>query len=439
MKTLSLLLALSTTLTFAQTRNVTTLQVPGAGQPCRIDPGGVSVLPSGRFVTPAGQTVRITRGAFGLKLSPDGRKAVVLHNGVVTVLDAQNPENALRLPSYDETIPAVVKDASFLGVAIAPDSRTAYLSGGDKGTVVRIDLETGRKTGEIRLDTLGFGDSFTSDLILDAAGTELLVLDRANFRLVRVDLKTERVTASVRVGRIPFGIALSPDGRYAFVANVGQYAYPLVPGVTPQNGDSLMLLFPPYGVPSREAEGGVTVNGRKIPGLGKPNVPEAMSVWTVDLTTNQVVDRFKTGHQVGEFIEGAEIVGGSSPNSIAVGSRYAFVSNATNDLISVIDWKAHRLLADIKLKIHPKLDRYRGLFPFGLTLSRDEKTLYVALLGFNAVAVVDVPTRRVRGLIPTGWGTTRVVLSPDRDGGPEKTLYVTSARGYGAGPNGGRG
>ena len=44
------------------------------------------------------------------------------------------------------------------------------------------------------------------------------------------------------------------------------------------------------------------------------------------------------------------------------------------------------------------------------------------------------PPVRCAGLIPTGWGPTRVALSPD-----EKTLYVTSARGYGAGPNGGRG
>ncbi len=36
------------------------------------------------------------------------------------------------------------------------------------------------------------------------------------------------------------------------------------------------------------------------------------------------------------------------------------------------------------------MDKYRGLLPFGITLSEDEKNLYVALLGFNAVAVIDV-------------------------------------------------
>ncbi len=130
----------------------------------------------------------------------------------------------------------------------------------------------------------------------------------------------------------------------------------------------------------------------------------------------------------------AEVVGGASPNSVVVGSRYAYVSNATNDNISIIDYKAGKLAGTIPLKIDRRIDNYRGLTPFGLALSKDEKTIYAALLAFNAVAVIDVPTRKVRGLIPTGWGPTRVALSPD-----EKTLYVASARGYGAGPNGGAG
>ena len=44
------------------------------------------------------------------------------------------------------------------------------------------------------------------------------------------------------------------------------------------------------------------------------------------------------------MIEDAEVVGGASPNSIAVGKQFAYVTNATNDNISVIDYriKNHR-------------------------------------------------------------------------------------------------
>jgi len=72
--------------------------------------------------------------------------------------------------------------------------------------------------------------------------------------------------------------------------------------------------------------------------------------------------------------------------------------------------------------------------PFGLCLSKDEKTLYVTCLGLNAVAVIDVISMKTKGFIPTGWGPTRVLLSAD-----EKMMYISSSRGYGAGPNGGKG
>jgi DNA-binding beta-propeller fold protein YncE len=159
-----------------------------------------------------------------------------------------------------------------------------------------------------------------------------------------------------------------------------------------------------------------------------------MSVFTVDLATNQVTNKYKTGHLIGEMIEDAEVVGGASPNSIAVGKKYAYITNATNDNISVIDYAQNKIVDHIQLKTDSRINRYRGLLPFGITLSKDEKTLYVALLGFNAVAVVDVATKITKGLIPTGWGPTRVKLSAD-----EKELYVITCRGLGAGPNGGAG
>lgn len=436
-------------LAFAQ-KSYTTFQVPGRAEYCRIDTTGKSVLPSGRYVTPAGPTLRITNDPFGMALSPNGRKAVTLHDGVITVLNLTVPRSvslqtgiqATRVPDYAGKIPSPVNGATFLGVAFASDNKVVYLSNGDKGRVIVFDTETLRATDSIALDGNDYTDSFTSDLLVN--GNELLVLDRANFRLVRIDLSTKQITASIPTGRQPFGLAISPDRKTAFVANVGLYEYPKVPGVTPTNKDTMMLKFPAYGAHTKESREGVVIEGRKIPGLGSPLADEAMSVWLVDLTTNKVVSKLKTGVQIGDrtgtrMIEEGEVVGGSSPNSVVVGNRYAYVSNATNDNISIIDYKERKLAGTIPLRIDPHLDRYRGMMPFGLTLSNDEQTLYVALLAFNAVAVVDLPTRKrsvatVRGLIPTGWGPTRVALSPD-----QQTVYVTSARGYGAGPNGGQG
>jgi YVTN family beta-propeller protein len=443
---------------FGQQKPVTVLQVPAKNQFCKIDEKGLSILPSGRFVTPAGEMIRISHDPFGMAISPDGKKAVTLHNGVFTIIDIATMQDT-RVPSYNrkltsqlahqplasstfsndsmlvqKVISSPLPNGSFLGVAFAPDSKTVYLSGGDNGAVIVYDIENFKRIDSISLNgkvgNIDFDDSFTSDLLLN--NNELLILDRGNFRLVRYDLTNKKITASIPAGRQPFGLAISADKTMAFVANVGAYAYPLIKGATKSNYDSLMIPYHPYGDNTKEAREGTRIEGRDIPGVGSPNAPEAMSVFAIHLATNKVVDKFKTGYQVGEMIEEAEVVGGASPNSIAVGKRYAYVTNATNDNISIIDYKQHKLLGHIAIKADARIDKHRGLLPFGITLSKDEKTLYVALLGFNAVAAIDVATKTTKGLIPTGWGPTRVLLSKD-----EKEIYAITCRGLGAGPNGG--
>ncbi len=461
MKKQALLFAavLTTTAAIAQQKAVTTLQVPGKNQFATVNEKGISVLPSGRWLKPAGSLIRITNDPFGMAISPDGKKAVTLHNGVFTIIDIASLQNT-RVPSYNQKInsplahepvsgnvfandslPAkVIKspltNGSFLGVAFAADSKTVYLSGGDNGAVIIYDIESMQRKDSVSLNGkvngIDFEDSFTSDLLLN--DNELLVLDRGNFRMVRYDLIKKKITASIPAGRQPFGLAVSADKQTAFVANVGTYAYPLVEGMDSANYNSMMISHHPYGDNTKESIEGTVIEGKKIPGLGNPNSPEAMSVFTINLNTNKVIDKFKTGYQIGEMIEDAEVVGGASPNSIAVGKKYAYVTNATNDNIAVIDYKNHKILSHIHITVDKRIDKYRGLLPFGITLSKDEKTLYVALLGFNAVAVIDAATKKTRGLIPTGWGPARVKLSAT-----EKEIYVISCRGLGAGPNGGAG
>jgi DNA-binding beta-propeller fold protein YncE len=434
-KVLIILLLTCPVYAFAQ-KTVQVLEVPGKSSYAAIHSDHFAVLPSGRYVKPAGELVRITHDPFGMAISPDGSKVVTLHNGVFSIVNTGNL-GVTRVPSYDKKIPSPLGAGSFLGVAIAKDNRTLYLSGGDNGAVIVYDMLTMTRRDSISLNgPVGdekFDDSFTSDLMLLDNG-KLLVLDRGNFRMVVVDALTRKLEGSVKTGRQPFGIALSPDKKTVFVANVGMYEYPLIEGATPANYDSILISRHPYGDGTREAIEGTVVEGRKIPGVGSPLHEDAMCVFAIDLATLRVTRKYKTGYQVGEIIEDAEVVGGASPNSIAVGKNYAYVSNATNDIISVIDYKQEKIVKQIPVVIDERLKKYRGAIPFGVCLSKDESTLYVALLAANAVAVIDVKSGTTRGLIPTGWGPSRVLLSPD-----EKDLYIISCRGLGAGPNGGKG
>lgn len=416
-------------------RSVSILEVPGYNQYCIINEKGTSILPSGRYVSPAGDFIRITHDPFGLSISPDGHKAISLHNGVLTVIDLQTM-NHIRIPSYDKKIPSPFSNGSFIGVAFAPNSKTVYLSGGDNGAVIVYDIEKFQRLDSISIDgtinKIKYEHSFTSDLI--ALNNELLILDRANFRMVRYDMIKKQSIASIPTGRQPFGLAVSKDNSTAFVANVGMYSYPLIEGMTKENYNSMLISSHPYGDNTKESREGTIVEGKKIPGVGDPLSTEAMSVFAIDLKENKIINKYKTGLQIGQMVDEIEIVGGASPNSIAVGENYIYVTNATNDNISVIDHKSQKIIDHIQIKVDKSIDSWRGLLPFGLTLSKDEKTLYVALLGFNAIAVIDVITKNTLGLIPSGWGPTRVKLSPD-----EKYIYATTCRGLGAGPNGGDG
>jgi YVTN family beta-propeller protein len=67
-----------------------------------------------------------------------------------------------------------------------------------------------------------------------------------------------------------------------------------------------------------------------------------------------------------------------------------------------------------------------------MAISPDQKKLYVAESGINAIAVIDAVKLKVLGHIPAGWFPSKVEVT--RDG---KKLIVSNAKGFGSGPNGG--
>ena len=156
-------------------------------------------------------------------------------------------------------------------------------------------------------DGKNYKDSFTGDIILSKDEKKLYILDQFNFRMVILDLEKYSVIHSIPVGRFPLGIDISPDEKFAYVANTGIFDYPVAPGLNEKNIEEVGLDFPPYGFPSEEAEEGVEIDGRFIPGLGSPHVPEAVSVWTISLDSNKVISKEKTGYRMGAMVEGVEV------------------------------------------------------------------------------------------------------------------------------------
>ena len=420
---------------------VAELVAPAGNRPTEIMPRGETVLPNGRLVTPQGVQVKVAPHPYGLALSPDGMTLVTSNNGtwpfsvsIISDLSSRRPAVKQIPPGYPPRNSEPDPKSVYLGVAIAQNNRTLYLSEGNNGKIGIFDLKTRRDLGKLSLDGRYGGktyqNSLAGDLKLSPDGKDLFALDLAHFRIVVFDTPSRRMIASLPVGRLPFGLALSPDGKTAYVTNVGMFRYSLVPGYNPKDALHTGLTFPPYGFPSKEAEEGTVVEGKKIPGLGSPNVPESNSVFVLDVANpahSEVKARTRTG-----IPTGPKSVGGSSPGAVVAGKDKVYVSNSAQDSISILDARTGEEERTLLLEPTKSVAGLRGLLPFGLALSPDGSLLYVACAGINALAVIDTQHEKVLGYVPTGWFPARVIVSPDG-----KTLYVDNAKGYGAGPNGG--
>lgn len=411
----------------------------------QIDKSGKTVIPNGRFLTPYGKSVEVAPHPFGLTLSADGSVAVTANSGtspisisIIKNLRSGNP-TVLQVPPGPGTDKGVLASV-FMGLAVSPDNKIVYVAGGQENKIYLFSVDSGEKLDSVDCSVSVNGeltpDGYIGDMKLSKDGRILYAVDQMLFRLIVIDTRQMKIIGSAKTGRYPFGVILSRDGQKVYVANVGMFEYSKIGNIEAEKDYKNALDFPAFGFGSEEMKKGTKIGALDIPGLGDPNVPESFSVWSFsvkDPSKPKIQAKIKTGVLVGETIEGIPAVGGSSPNSLAVTDLYVFVSNGTNDNVSVIDIVHDTIASEIPLKLHQAVKQFRGVIPFGLAISPDQKRLYVAESGVNAIGVIDVPTLKVIGHIPSGWFPSKLEVTPDG-----KTLVVSNAKGFGSGPNGGK-
>jgi len=409
-----------------------------------INKTGKTIIPNGRFVTPAGKSIIVAPHPYGLVLSNDGNVAVTANSGTdplsITIIRkvlSDKPE-VQQVPPGAETDKGVLASV-FMGLAISPDNQTIYVAGGQENRIYLFDVNSGQSKGTIDCSFISgnvdYSHGYIGDLKLSRDGKTLYAVDQIGFRMVIINTETRSLVHSVAVGRYPFGICLSKDEKRAYVANVGMFQYSLITSDKDKKSRVKLIDYPAFAYGSKEMKEGIINDTINIPGLGDPNTIEAFSVFTINLEdkNNPVIcARIKTGHLVGSMVEGIPAVGGSSPNSIAATDDYVFVSNGNNDNISVISVKKDTVINTIYLRPDERIRQFRGVIPFGLALSPDQKRLYVAESGINAIAVIDAVNLKVLGHIPAGWFPSKVEVTKDG-----KKLIVANAKGYGSGPNAG--
>jgi DNA-binding beta-propeller fold protein YncE len=416
---------------------------PASDQFCKIDRNGTTIIPNGRLLTPTGKQITVAPHPFGLTISPDGKTVVTANSGtgpfsISIIRDFNGEPQITQIPEGTKPNEELL-EAVFMGLAIAPDNKTIYVAGGQENKIHTFDLSTGKKIGAINCSLTDgerdFSDGYIGDLVISKDGSRLYAVDQIGFRLIIADTRTSKILYNIETGRYPFGVMLSPDEKTVYVANVGMFEYSYIKSLDTARLKETALKFPATAYGSREMREGIKNDTLDVPGLGDPNAPESFSVWAIDLNNEkpQVVAKVKTGVLVGEEVEGIAAVGGSAPNSIVASDKYVFVSNGNNDNISVLDIRKNKIVHEIELKLDERLGALKGVIPFGLALSPDQKTLFVAEAGINAVGVIDAKTFKLKGHIPTGWFPSKLQVTPDG-----KQLIVSNAKGYGSGPNGGK-
>jgi YVTN family beta-propeller protein len=436
LRNLSRLFPLLPALAWAETAPLPYLHPPSVETYAQHDPAGLTILSNGRFLKPEGRHWPVGRWPYGLVRTRDGKTLFIASDGVGQIVTNWTSGNPLIREIHPE--PAGRKHRANSGAAdFSPDGKTLYWGGGDAGDLILVDVATLRVQGQITLNrALGqrhYEDSYINDLQLSEDGQFIYCADVANFRVAIIAAAERKLVGSVDVGRYPYALCVS--GSRVYVANIGLFEYQPVPEPAAGSFDRRGLTRPPFGYPSKEARDGVEFEGRHLPGLGEPNVPESFSVWTVDVSDSakpRVIDRLKTGLLVGAPSDNGKTVGGSEPNFLLASQEHLFVSNGNNDLIQQVDLGSGRISAGRQLVPSPLVANVRGVGPAGMALSPDGNRLYVAELGLNAIGVLDAHTLTVLGHIPTAWYPYRLALSADGS-----KLACICFRGFGNGPNAG--
>ena len=343
-------------------------------------PGGVTLLPNGWRVTPAGRAIPLPGDLpLGMALTPDGRSLLVstagFHDHSVSVIDLAGEKLSQSVN--------VGRDWNGLSVDAGAN---VYVSGG--GTlsakflsqaathpefknrlealtvpVIRLAYNAGRLTPQDGLDVPGLtGDRrYVAGLAAGPDGS-LYVANLGSDTVYKLGGVPKTVQASVPVGRRPYAVTLSPDGQTLAVANWADA--------------SVSLLDP------------------------------------------------------GPLTERARVPVGRRPNALAWGKDgRLFVADSGDNAVSVI--AGATLRETIKTSLDPRAPV--GSTPDALVVSPDGRRLYVANADNNDVAVVDISRAqesRVLGFIPTGWYPSALAVSPDG-----RRLFIGTGKGLRFRPN----
>ncbi len=339
------------------------------------------------FGSTSGSSVGITYTADGLHLlfSQDGG-----YGPAYVAIANVDPGTGLLTDQAHVGVSLDVNDGGYLTtVTCYPyNATTTPPSGSPPGTTGSIGIPCGQT---VSLVSDGAPTAYPMGVAVSPDGkTAYVVLDN-NDTLTKIDLtqSSPKEGPELRVGNVPHSVVISPDGTTAYVSNeAGRIAT------------------------AKDFQG--YSNGTPVVADNPTGATSTGTVSVVNLSTFKVAKSISTGlHPTGMAFYGTNLL----------------VANAYGDSISVIDTTTNKVASTIKLELPIKVPggALVGAGPNSIAVDAVNKIAYVALYNANAVAVVNLTSEQVQGLIPVGYAPSSVVLDA-----ADSELLVANDKGLGA-------
>ena len=301
---------------------------------------GVTLLPNGWRIAPAGSHLDAGDLPLAMALHPDGRHLVITNNGW--------SKPSLRVVDIErrQVIQKMALDHAWLGLAWHPDGKRLYSSGGADNSIREVDwrgskLVPGRTlavappqtTKNERLMNAGF----MGGLAVSGDGRVLYAAQVYGKAAVAVDLATGAVLARRKLPAEAYTAVLAPDGRALYVSVWGGARVAVLdPATLAPLAEILVGEHPNAMIFSKDAR-------RLFVACANTN-----AVWVVDLATRQALER------IGVALS-PKAPPGSTPNALALSpdGGTLLVANADNNTVAVVD------------VTRPGESRFQGFIPTG--------------------------------------------------------------------------
>ena len=301
---------------------------------------GVTLLPNGWRIAPAGSHIDAGDLPLAMALHPDGRHLVITNNGW--------SKPSLRVVDLErrQVIQKMALDHAWLGLAWHTDRKRLYSSGGADNSIREVDwrgskLVLGRTlavappqtTKDERLMNAGF----MGGLAVSGDGRVLYAAQVYGKAAVAVDLVTGAVLARRGLPAEAYTAVLAPDASALYVSVWGGARVAVLdPATLAPLADILVGEHPNAMVFSKDAR-------RLFVACANTN-----AVWVLDLATRQAIER------IGVALS-PQAPPGSTPNALALSpdGGTLLVANADNNTVAVVD------------VTRPGESRFQGFIPTG--------------------------------------------------------------------------